>query len=106
MLENGATRAGRANIAKETGIPESQVLTFVNMADLMRVKGVGAEFAELLQVAGVDTIKELRTRNAEYLYQKLEETNVAKSLTRRVPSLDMIKDFITQASSTDPTITY
>ena len=76
------------------------------MADLMRVKGVGAEFAELLQAAGVDTIKELRTRNAENLHQKLEETNAAKSLTRRVPSLEMIKDFIAQAGSTDPSITY
>jgi len=106
LLESGATRSGRANIAKETGISESQVLTFVNMADLMRVKGVGAEFAELLQAAGVDTIKELRTRNAENLHQKLEETNASKSLTRRVPSLDMIKDFIAQAGSTDPSITY
>jgi len=106
LLENGTTRTGRANIAKETGIPESQVLTFVNMADLMRVKGVGAEFAELLQAAGVDTIKELRTRNAENLHKKLEEVHAEKSLTRRVPSLDMIKDFIAQAGSTDPSITY
>jgi len=106
LLESGSTRAGRANVAKETGISESQILTFVNMADLMRVKGVGSEFAELLQAAGVDTIKELRTRNAENLLQKLEETNAAKSLTRRVPSLDMVKDFIAQAGSTDPSITY
>ena len=106
LLESGLTRTGRANIAKETGISESQILTFVNMADLMRVKGVGSEFAELLQAAGVDTIKELRTRNAENLHKKLEETNVTKSLTRRVPSLDMVKDFIAQAGSTDPSITY
>jgi predicted flap endonuclease-1-like 5' DNA nuclease len=106
LLESGATRSGRANIAKESGIPESQILEFVNMADLMRVKGVGAEFAELLKAAGVDTLKELRTRNAENLHQKLEETNAAKSLTRRVPSLDMIKDFIAQAGSTDPSVTY
>ena len=106
LLESGTTRSGRANIAKETGIPESQVLTFVNMADLMRVKGVGAEFAELLQAAGVDTIKELRTRNAENLQAKLVEVQEEKGLTRRVPSLDMIKDFIAQAGSTDPSITY
>ena len=106
LLESGTTRTGRANIAKETGIPESQILTFVNMADLMRVKGVGAEFAELLQAAGVDTIKELRTRNAENLQAKLVEVQEEKGLTRRVPSLDMIKDFIAQAGSTDPSITY
>ena len=106
LLESGATRSGRANIAKESGISESQVLEFVNMADLMRIKGVGAEFAELLKAAGVDTIKELRTRNAENLQQKLEETNAAKSLTRKVPSLDMVKDFIAKAGSTDPSVTY
>ena len=106
LLESGATRSGRANIAKEAGISESQVLEFVNMADLMRIKGVGAEFAELLKASGVDTIKELRTRNAENLHQKLEETNAAKSLTRKVPSLDMVKDFIAKAGSTDPSVTY
>ncbi|MCK4853248.1 MAG: DUF4332 domain-containing protein, partial [Bacteroidales bacterium] len=72
----------------------------------MRVKGVGAEFAELLQAAGVDTIKELRTRNADNLQAKLVEVQNEKGLTRRVPSLDMIKDFIAQADSTDPSITY
>ena len=106
LLENGATRSGRANIARETGIPESQILEFVNMADLMRVKGVGAEFAELLKAAGVDTIKELRTRNAENLQQKMEQVHAEKGLTRRVPSLDMVKDFIAQAGKTDPSITY
>ena len=106
LLESGSTRAGRANIAKETGISESQILEFVNMADLMRIKGVGAEFAELLKAAGVDTIKELRTRNADNLHQKLEEVHAEKGLTRRVPSLDMVKDFIVQAGKTDPSITY
>ena len=94
------------HVARQGVEGSPQVLTFVNMADLMRIKGVGAEFAELLQAAGVDTIKELRTRNAENLFQKLEETNAAKSLTRRVPSLDMVKDFIAQAGSTDPSVTY
>jgi predicted flap endonuclease-1-like 5' DNA nuclease len=106
LLESGTTRSGRANIARETGIPESRILDFVNMADLMRVKGVGAEFAELLVAAGVDTIKELRTRNAENLQKKLEEVHAEKGLTRRVPSLDMVKDFIAQAGSTEPSITY
>jgi predicted flap endonuclease-1-like 5' DNA nuclease len=106
LLESGTTRTGRANIARETGIPESRILDFVNMADLMRVKGVGAEFAEFLVAAGVDTIKELRTRNAENLHKKLEEVHTEKGLTRRVPSLDMVKDFIAQAGSTEPSINY
>ncbi len=106
LLKEGASKSGRKAMAEESGLSESQVLEFVNMADLMRIKGVGAEFAELLKASGVDTIKELRTRNAENLHQKLEETNAAKSLTRKVPSLDMVKDFIAKAGSTDPSVTY
>ena len=83
LLDRGATRTGRANIDKETGIPESQILEFVNMADLMRVKGVGGEFAELLKAAGVDTIKELRTRNAENLYKKLDAYGISRESDRQ-----------------------
>ena len=72
----------------------------------MRVNGVGAEFAELLVAAGVDTIKELRTRKAENLHAKLEEVNAAKKLTRRVPSLDMVSDFINKAKDIEPTVTH
>lgn len=106
LLKHGSTRAGRKKIAEETGISESQVLEFVNMADLMRIKGIGKQFAELLEAAGVDTIKELKTRNPENLYQKIAEVNKAKKLTRRVPSLKMVKDFIKKANGTAPTVMY
>lgn len=105
-LEQGATKSGRKKIAEDSGVSEAQVLTFVNVSDLMRVKGVGGEFAELLHAAGVDTIKELRTRNAANLQAALEETNAKKSLTRRVPSLGMVEDFIDQAKKADPKVTY
>ena len=72
----------------------------------MRIKGIGKQFAELLEAAGVDTIKELKTRNPENLYQKIAEVNKAKKLTRRVPSLKMVKDFIKKANGTAPTVMY
>ncbi len=106
LLKQGASKSGRKKIADTSGIDEAQILSFVNMADLMRVKGVGAEFAELLHAAGVDTLKELRTRNAQNLHTTLEEVNAKKKLTRRVPSLSMVEDFIAQAKKETPVVTY
>ena len=106
LLKQGASKSGRKKLSDATGISESQILEFVNMADLMRISGIGPEFAELLEAAGVDTIKELRTRNAENLHQKLVEVNKAKKLTRRVPSLGMVKDFIKKANAITPAVTY
>jgi len=106
LLKQGASKSGRKQLSESTGISESQILEFVNMADLMRISGIGPEFAELLEAAGVDTIKELRNRNAENLHQKLEEVNKVKKLTRRVPSLGMVKDFIKKANEITPAVTY
>ena len=106
LLKEGASKSGRKKMASDTGLDESKILGFVNMADLMRVKGVGAEFAELLEAAGVDTLKELRNRNAANLHTALEETNAKKKLTRRVPSLSMVEDFIAQAKKETPVVTY
>lgn len=106
LLKQGASKSGRKKIATETEIPEAKILEFVNMADLMRVKGVGAQFAELLKATGVDTLKELRTRNAQNLHAALEEVNAKKKLTRRVPSLSMIEDFIAHAKKETPVVTY
>jgi predicted flap endonuclease-1-like 5' DNA nuclease len=98
LLEQGATRAGRAKLAEATGLSESRILGFVNMADLFRVKGVGGEFAELLVAAGVDTVKELATRNAANLAEKLAEVNQQKKLTRRVPTATQLEDWVKQAA--------
>ena len=106
LLKKGSSKSGRKAVAKESGLSEGQVLDFVNMSDLMRVKGVGGEFAELLHAAGVDTLKELRTRNAANLLAALEETNAKKKLTRRVPSLSMVEDFVDQAKKATPVVTY
>ncbi len=106
LLKAGATRAGRKKIAEESGISEEKILDWVNMADLFRIKGVATQFAELLKASGVDTIKELRNRNAENLHAKLTEVNAEKKLTRVVPSLNQVTDFIEQAKQLEPVVTY
>merc|ERR1711916_104627 len=87
LLETGSNKSGRKTIANASGVDEGKVLDWVNMADLFRVKGITGQFAELLKAAGVDTIKELRNRNASNLHTKLVEVNTEKKLTRVVPSL-------------------
>ena len=97
LLERGCSRAGRKELAEATGISESRILTFVNMADLFRINGVAGEYAELLVCSGVDTVKELATRNAENLAEKLADVNKEKKLTRQVPSASTVGDWIKQA---------
>ena len=97
LLTGGGTKAGRSKIAKETGISETQILKWVNMVDLFRIKGVGSEFAELLEAAGVDTVKELATRNAANLATKMAEINAQKKLTRAVPSESVVAGWIASA---------
>ena len=104
LLEQGATAKGRAALSRSTGLSESRLLTLVNMADLMRLKGVGGEYAELLQASGVDTVKELRRRNAENLAAKMDEVNAEKELTRRVPNAGVLQGWIDQAKDLDPVV--
>jgi predicted flap endonuclease-1-like 5' DNA nuclease len=101
LLEKAGTKKGREALAQETGIPESLILTWVNHADLMRINGVGGQFGELLEAAGVDTVKELAQRNAENLHAKLVETNDKMGVSGRVPSLEEIKSMIEQAKGMD-----
>jgi predicted flap endonuclease-1-like 5' DNA nuclease len=106
LLEKAASKAGRKALAAETGIDEKRILTFVNLADLMRVKGIGRQFAELLQAAGVDTIKELRTRKAANLAAAVAATNAEKKLAKAVPSESQIEGFIEAAKGMEPTVTH
>ncbi len=106
LLEKGASKSGRKEMAADSGIDEGKILDWVNMADLFRVKGIGPQFAELLEAAGVDTVKELRNRNAENLHAKLTEIQEAKKLTKVVPALSRIEDFIEQAKNLPPVVTY
>lgn len=106
LMEQAHSKSGRKKVSEATGISESQLLTYVNMGDLMRVKGIGSEFSELLQASGVDTVKELRTRNAANLEEKLNEVNAAKKLTRRVPTQEQLQNFIDLAKDLDPMVTH
>lgn len=106
LLEKGATRGGRKALADVAGIDESKVLNWVNKADLFRIKGVGPQFSELLEAAGVDTVKELKNRNAENLYQKMVEVQAEKKITRAVPALKQVTSFIEQAKTLPPVVTY
>ena len=106
LLEKCAGRSGRAALAKETGIDEKFILKWTNHADLFRISGVGPEFSELLEAAGVDTVKELRNRNAENLHAKMQEVNEVKKLVRRVPSLGQLAKMIEEAGKMEPKMTY
>ena len=97
---------GRKATAEKTGVSEGQLLKWANMADLMRLSGVGSEFSELLEAAGVDTVKELRNRNAANLAEKMAEVNETKKLTRTVPSEKTVTGWVDQAKSLDPLITH
>lgn len=106
LLEKGKTPAGRKSIAEETGISPKLVLKWVNHADLFRIKGVAGQFAELLEAAGVDTVKELRHRVPANLERRLEEVNEERNLCNRVPSLPEIERMIDQAKELEPIVEY
>jgi len=106
LLEAGCTKPGRKDLAEKTGISEAKLLDWVNMVDLCRVNGIGAEFAELLECSGVDTVKELATRNAENLAAKCAEVNEEKKLTRRVPNAEVVQGWIDQAKDLPPKVEY
>lgn len=104
LLARCGTAKGRADVAQEVQIAEALLLRWANMADLMRLSGVGSEFSELLEAAGVDTVRELQHRNAGNLTQKMQEVNEAKKLTRRVPSESDVVKWIEQAKQLPPMI--
>lgn len=106
LLERGKTPSGRSEIAEKADISGKLVLDWVNMVDLFRISGVGPEYAELLEASGVDTVKELRHRNAENLAAKMVEVNDEKNLTRRVPNATMAAEWIEQAKGLPPMIEY
>ncbi|MDH3673125.1 MAG: DUF4332 domain-containing protein [Gammaproteobacteria bacterium] len=106
LLQVGSTKNGRKGIAQQTGINETQILKWVNMADLCRIKGVGQEFSELLECAGVDTVKELRNRNTANLTKAMVEANQQKKLTRRTPSHSEVDRWVAQAKELSPMVQY
>ena len=106
LLETCCDPKGRERIAREARIDERKLLRLVNHADLMRIKGVGGEFAKILEASGVDSIPELANRNAENLTAKMEEVNAAKKVTRRLPSVKQVTGWIDEAERLGPKVTH
>ncbi|GGB50323.1 ferredoxin [Roseibium aquae] len=105
-LERAKDPKGRKALAEETGIEEKRILKWANMADLMRINGVGEEYSELLEAAGVDTVKELKHRKPENLAAKMAEVNETKKLVRQVPSESQVVKWVEQAKELPPMMTY
>lgn len=106
LLHHGATKKDRVKLATETGIDESRILKFVNHADLMRIKGIGGEYSELLECAGVDSVPELAQRKAGNLHAKMVEVNAAKKLVRNLPALSQVERWIEQAKELPKVVTH
>lgn len=106
LLDRAATRKGRKEVSQATGVDEALVLKWANMCDLMRIKGVGEEFSELLEVAGVDTVKELAKRRADNLRQAMVDANGKRKLVRQLPSLGQLESWVKQAKELPPVMSY
>ena len=108
LLEMGETPKGRKDIAEKSGISGKLILTWVNHVDLFRINGVRGQYAELLEDAGVDTVKDLARRNAENLTKKMEEVNEAggKKIVQQVPVLSQVEKWIAEAKKLPRKVQY
>ncbi|MDF1700055.1 MAG: DUF4332 domain-containing protein [Planctomycetota bacterium] len=106
LLNACCARPGRKSAAETTGVSETLLLKWTNMADMMRISGIGPQFAELLEAAGVDTVKELAQRNAENLATAMASKNEEKNLTNAVPAASIISGWVEAAKGTEGKMTY
>jgi len=106
LLEAARRSAGRRQLAEKLDLPAQLILRWANQADLCRISGVGSQFSELLEAAGVDTVRELRNRNAANLATKLARINSTRKLSQRVPSGEVVQDWIDQANRLAPALEY
>ena len=106
LLQAGCGAEERKQLAASTGIADSLILEWVNLADLYRVKGIGRQYSDLLEEAGVDTVVELATRVPENLLAKMVEVNKAKNLVNKMPGLKQVKAWVAQAKKLPRVVTY
>lgn len=106
LREKGSTPKGRKELAGSSGISEKMLLKWINRADLFRVKGIGSEYADLLEAAGVDTVPELAQRNAANLHQKMQEVNAEKKLVRQLPGAGQVEAWVSMAKELPRVIEY
>jgi predicted flap endonuclease-1-like 5' DNA nuclease len=106
LLKAGATPKSRKELATKTGFHEHHLLKWVNQADLLRIKGVGRQYAELLQSSGVDSVKELAQRKPDHLHEKLKASNDAKQQVHIVPNLTNVTNWISEAKKLPRVVSY
>lgn len=106
LLDHAKDPKGRKALAEASGIDEKKILDWANKADLMRIKGVGEEYSDLLEASGVDTVKELKHRKPENLLAKMTEVNAEKKLVRALPTLKAVTDWVEQAKVLPAVMTY
>lgn len=106
LLAAGAEKKGRKGLAEATGINEKLILGWVNRADLMRVKGIGTQYSDLLEASGVDTVAELAHRNAANLLAHMLEVNLEKQLVRRPPTAREVESWVAAAKTLDRVVNY
>lgn len=106
LLKKGGTRSDRKALSAEAGVKEKMLLEWVNRADLMRVRGVGEEYSDLLERAGVDTVKELATRRPDNLHAKCLEVSKKKNVVRRPPSASEVERWVSHAKTLGRAVTY
>lgn len=106
LLKAGATPKDRMELAAKTGFAETSILEWVNRADLARIKGVGEQYADLLENAGVDTVAELANRNAANLHETLAKVNAEKHCVRQLPAASRVADWVKQAKKLKRAVSY
>lgn len=106
LLEQGSTPQGRQEVAQRAAISEKLILEWVNLADLFRIQGIGEEYSDLLEEAGVDTVPELAQRNPQNLYETLVALNLEKKLVRKLPSQVQVAVWVEQAKRLHRVVTY
>lgn len=105
LLQQAATRSRRSELSERTGIPTADLLKWAHQADLMRINGIGSEYADLLAAAGVDTLKTLRRRNAANLMALMTQVNAKRRTVQRLPTIEMVQGWIDTACEIEVIVT-
>lgn len=105
LLQQASTRRDRSELSERTGIPTADLLRWAHQADLMRINGIGSEYADLLAAAGVDTVKSLRRRNAANLMAMMTQVNAKRRAVQRLPTVEMVQGWIDEAAALEPIVT-
>jgi predicted flap endonuclease-1-like 5' DNA nuclease len=104
LLQHASSRRGRAELSERTSIPSADLLRWAHQADLMRINGIGSEYADLLAAAGVDSVKSLRRRNAANLMAMVTQVNAKRRAVQRLPTVEMVQGWIDEANELEPTV--